>query len=248
MAQAERTPGHQAVITPGRTLDYAELAARTRAVVSALTRSRTVSEVPAAVVMDKGWEQVVAVLGVLLARGAYLPVDTTQPALRRDTVLRDAGVRRVLTQSWLAPTLGLPPGTAVLSVDTVEPAVSDATAVDSPAAAPDDLAYVIYTSGSTGTPKGVMISHGAAHNAVDEINSRFGVDPDDRVLGLAQMGFDLSVYDIFGPLSVGGALVLPEAGPRGACLCSSTADAGRWWRPIGGRHGCHGPELPGSAC
>ncbi|MGQ4491360.1 amino acid adenylation domain-containing protein, partial [Streptomyces sp. SAS_281] len=87
-------------------------------------------------------------------------------------------------------------------------------------AAPDDLAYVIYTSGSTGTPKGVMISHAAALNTIDDINTRFSVTPDDRVLGLAQLGFDLSVYDIFGPLSTGAALVLPDAARRG--------DPGHW--------------------
>ncbi|AGP53603.1 non-ribosomal peptide synthetase [Streptomyces rapamycinicus] len=215
MAQARRTPGRTAVITPGRTLDYAELTGRARAVAAALTTSGSVPGERVAIVMDKGWEQVVAVLGVLLARGAYLPVDTTQPALRRDTVLRDAGVRLVLTQSRLAPTLGLPPGTMALAVDTMEPAAQGTPAAGAPGADPDDLAYVIYTSGSTGTPKGVMISHGAARNTVDDINSRFAVGPDDRVLGLAQLGFDLSVYDIFGPLAVGGALVLPEASRRG---------------------------------
>ncbi|TDT42715.1 pyochelin synthetase [Streptomyces sp. BK208] len=215
MAQARRTPGRPAVITPRRTLDYGELAARARAVAAALTASGGVRGERVAVVMDKGWEQVVAVLGVLLARGAYVPVDTTQPALRRDTVLRDAGVRRVLTQSWLEPALGLPPGTTALAVDTVAPAPAGAPADGAAEADPDDLAYVIYTSGSTGVPKGVMISHGAARNTVDDINSRFGVDLDDRVLGLAQLGFDLSVYDIFGPLAVGGALVLPDAARRG---------------------------------
>ncbi|MFK8845335.1 amino acid adenylation domain-containing protein [Streptomyces sp. Ac-502] len=246
MAQARRTPGRPAVVTPGRTLDYAELAARARAVAAALTASGSARGERVAVVMDKGWEQVVAVLGVLLARGAYLPVDTTQPPLRRDTVLKDAGVRRVLTQSWLAPALGLPAGMSALAVDTMEPEGAEGAEGeegeegeegaegsedpvgaevaggpgDAPAAAgavtdPDDLAYVIYTSGSTGTPKGVMISHDAARNTVDDINSRFGVGPDDRVLGLAQLGFDLSVYDIFGPLAVGGALVLPDAARRG---------------------------------
>ncbi|GCD47384.1 non-ribosomal peptide synthetase [Streptomyces paromomycinus] len=216
MAQARRTPGRPAVVTPGRTLDYAELAARARAVAAALTASGSVRGERVAVVMDKGWEQVVAVLGVLLAQGAYLPVDTTQPPLRRDTLLADAGVRRVLTQSWLEPGLGLPAGMTALVVDMVEPgAPEDAPAVAEVVADPDDLAYVIYTSGSTGTPKGVMISHGAARNTVDDINSRFGVGADDRVLGLAQLGFDLSVYDIFGPLAVGGALVLPDAARRG---------------------------------
>jgi pyochelin synthetase len=73
---------------------------------------------------------------------------------------------------------------------------------------------VIYTSGSTGAPKGVMVTHRAAWNTVEDINRRFGVGPGDRVLGVANLSFDLSVYDLFGPLAVGGALVLPEGGAR----------------------------------
>jgi amino acid adenylation domain-containing protein len=77
-------------------------------------------------------------------------------------------------------------------------------------AAPHDLAYVIFTSGSTGEPKGVMIEHRAALNTILDCNDRYAVGPRDRVLGLSALGFDLSVYDIFGLLGAGGALVLPE--------------------------------------
>ncbi|GAU68923.1 putative pyochelin synthetase [Streptomyces sp. NBRC 110611] len=212
VAQARRTPDRAAVITSGRTLDYAELLGRAAAVAAALTEAGVARGERVGIVMDKGWEQVVGALGVLLAGGAYLPVDTTQPALRRDAMLTDAGVRQVLTQSWLAPGLGVPAGTRTVVVDTLPPADGLPATV---AGDPDDLAYVIYTSGSTGTPKGVMISHAAARNTVDDINSRFGVGAEDRVLGLAQLGFDLSVYDLFGPLAAGGAVVLPDAGRRG---------------------------------
>ncbi|MGE5150935.1 MAG: amino acid adenylation domain-containing protein, partial [Rhodospirillaceae bacterium] len=75
---------------------------------------------------------------------------------------------------------------------------------------PSRLAYVIYTSGSTGEPKGVMIEHRAAVATVAEINRRWSIGPDDRILGLSSLSFDLSVYDIFGLLGAGGALVLPE--------------------------------------
>ncbi|HZF89913.1 non-ribosomal peptide synthetase [Streptomyces sp.] len=216
VAQAARTPRRPAVITPRRTLDYAELLGRARGVAAALSRAAVAPGERVAVVMDKGWEQVVAVLGVLLAGGAYLPVDTTQPALRRNTVLADAGVRQVLTQSWLAPGLDLPQGMPALAVDTLAPAQGAPGGGPAHGAGPgpDDVAYVIYTSGSTGAPKGVMVSHAAARNTVDDINSRFAVGAEDRILGLAQLGFDLSVYDIFGPLARGGALVLPDAARR----------------------------------
>ncbi|WP_327373302.1 amino acid adenylation domain-containing protein [Streptomyces sp. NBC_01216] len=216
VAQAARTPDRTAVVTPTRTLGYGELLAHARAVAAAVTDAGCRPGERVGIVMDKGWEQVAAALGVLLAGCAYLPVDTTQPALRRDAVLADAEARLVLTQSWLAPALGRPGGPPAVAVDTLDPAAPDANGREpAPRAAPEDLAYVIYTSGSTGTPKGVMISHAAARNTVDDVNARFGVTADDRVLGLAQLGFDLSVYDVFGPLAVGGALVLPDPAHRG---------------------------------
>ncbi|MFC4034728.1 amino acid adenylation domain-containing protein [Streptomyces polygonati] len=213
-AQARRTPGALAVRSPGRDLTYGRLADSARAVAERLTADGLRPAEPVAIWMEKGWEQIVAVLGTLLAGGAYLPVDSAQPAARRDTILSDAAVRTVLTQSWLAEADDLPAGLTVLAVDEL-PEEPRSPSSPGPRAGLDDLAYVIYTSGSTGTPKGVMISHGAAANTVRDINTRHQVTCDDRVLGLAGLGFDLSVYDIFGPLSVGGTLVLPASERRG---------------------------------
>ena len=83
-----------------------------------------------------------------------------------------------------------------------------------PDISPDDLAYIIFTSGSTGTPKGVMVSHGAALNTIYDINQRFNVKPDDKMFALSALSFDLSVWDIFGALSAGATLVLPEDSAR----------------------------------
>lgn len=213
--QARRTPERIAVLTSTRSLDYGELLDRARAVAVAVLDAGGRPGQRVGIVMEKGWEQVVAVLGVLLAGGAYLPVDTTQPALRRNAVLTDAEAHLVLTQSALLGSLDLPAGMRAVAVDTLAPVGPGDLAAPGHRVAPDDLAYVIYTSGSTGTPKGVMISHAAALNTIDDINTRFSVTADDRVLGLAQLGFDLSVYDIFGPLSTGGTLVLPDAARRG---------------------------------
>ena len=212
IAQARRTPDRIAVVAGGVRLTYGELLGRSAAVADHLRTTGLRPAEPVAVVMDKGWEQVVAVLGVLLAGGAYLPVETTQPAARRDAILADAGVRTALTQSWLSDGIRWPRDVRQFAVDLLAPAAAPDV---SPRSRPDDLAYVIYTSGSTGSPKGVMISHRAARNTVDDINRRFTVGSDDAVLGLAGLGFDLSVYDIFGPLAVGGRLVLPDADRRG---------------------------------
>src|SRR5262249_54045351 len=100
-----------------------------------------------------------------------------------------------------------------LRVEEIAPGPDESGAPHRPAATgPDDLAYVIYTSGSTGLPKGVMIDHRAAANTILDINERFGVGPDDRVLALSSLSFDLSVFDIFGTLAAGGVVVVPEAG------------------------------------
>ncbi|MFE5076192.1 non-ribosomal peptide synthetase [Streptomyces halstedii] len=213
LAQAQATPDAIAVRTPELALSYRQLVARASGVAEALTASGQRPGEPVAVWMDKGWEQAVAVLGTLMAGGAYLPVDTAQPPARRDRILADAGVRTVLTQSWLAETDDLPATVSAVAVDRVPEATASATAA--PRRDPDALAYVIYTSGSTGTPKGVMISHRAARNTVEDINRRHAVTGRDRVLGIAGLGFDLSVYDLFGPLAVGATLVLPQADRRG---------------------------------
>ncbi len=209
-AQARRHPGRRAVIDRGGKHSYAEVCGRAAAVAAALDAAAIVPGELVAVVMDKGMEQVSAVLGTLLAGGAYLPIDTNQPAARRDRILADAAVRLVLADGGQP---FFPDGVRHIAMDTL-PAAEAPTEPVPRRVGPDDLAYVIYTSGSTGNPKGVMISHRAAANTVADINERFAVDAEDRVLGLANLGFDLSVYDIFGPLSVGGGLVLPDPDRR----------------------------------
>jgi amino acid adenylation domain-containing protein len=104
----------------------------------------------------------------------------------------------------------------------VEVALPDELSAEplAPIQGPGDLAYVIYTSGSTGTPKGVMIDHRGAVNTILDVNQRFGVGPLDRVFALSAFNFDLSVYDVFGPLAAGGAVVLPAE--------SRLLDPGSW--------------------
>ncbi|WP_213451843.1 amino acid adenylation domain-containing protein [Rhizomonospora bruguierae] len=209
-AQAARTPQLPAVIDPWRTVGYGELAGWAAGVARALRAADCGAGHPVAIVMDKGVEQVAAVLGVLLAGAVFVPVDAVQPPVRRRAMIADAGARHVLTQSWLSTGTDWPAGARVIQVDTLEPSA----VTPGPRRDPDDPAYVIYTSGSTGRPKGVVISHRAAANTVGDINRRFSITAADRVLGVSNLGFDLSIYDIFGPLSVGGALVYPQAARR----------------------------------
>lgn len=208
LAQALRTPDAPLLIADDRTLTYAELTGRANAVAGLLRERGCRPGELVAVVAEKGWEQIAAVLGVLIAGGAYVPIDTNQPPARRDQILGAAGIRLVLTQEHLAA--GAWPETCEVVALGSGLRPEPLTALPERLAAPGDLAYVIHTSGSTGVPKGVMISHRAALNTVRDIDARFGVGPSDRVLGLANLGFDLSVWDIFGPPAQGAALVLPS--------------------------------------
>ncbi|MDR8373295.1 non-ribosomal peptide synthetase [Pseudomonas lactis] len=212
LAMAWERPQALAVVDAHGSLTYAALMERALAVAAALHAAGCRAQEPVAILMPKGRDQVVAAYGVLLAGAAYLPLDSNAPAARRDRVLHSAQVRHVLGCSQALPQVPLPDALAWHAVDQLAPAMPDFPAADG---SPDDLAYVIYTSGSTGEPKGVMISHRAALNTVQDINRRFEVSATDRVLGLAQLSFDLSVYDLFGPLAVGGTLVLPDPA-RGA--------------------------------
>ncbi|WP_285621796.1 non-ribosomal peptide synthetase [Kineosporia sp. NBRC 101677] len=204
LAQARRTPDAIAVDGPTGVLTYAQLNERAGAVAAALTA--VAAGEPVAVYLDKGADQIVGVLGVLLAGAAYLPVETSQPAARRTVVLDSAQVTTVVTSSALAVHADPSGSRRVVVVDELDPV----TARPGRPARPEDLAYVIYTSGSTGVPKGVMISHRAALNTLQDVADRIGLGPDDVVLGLAGLGFDLSVFDVFATLGRGGTLVLPD--------------------------------------
>lgn len=208
-AQALSSPDRIAVVNGERSLTYGELLDRAAAVAAALRDRGCRNGELVAVVMQKGWEQVVGVLGSLLAGAAYLPIDVNQPAARSARLVSDSGAKLVLTQSWVAPSLEWSAETRRVSVDALVPMARTATPSE-PGAGNQGLAYVIYTSGSTGTPKGVMISHRSAVNTVDDVNRRFRVTAADTILGVANLSFDLSVYDVFGPLAVGGCLVIPD--------------------------------------
>ena len=204
-------PDHLAVISSNRTLSYDELFNHSNRVGRLLREKGAQPNTLVAVVMEKGWEQVVAVLGILNSGAAYLPIDPTVPKKRFWHLLEDGEVGLVLTQSRLDEKLEWPEGIQRFPLDKMELTDRSITPLE-PVQRPDDLAYVIYTSGSTGLPKGVMIDHRGAVNTILDVNRRFGVGSEDKVLALSNLNFDLSVYDIFGTLAAGGTIVLPDAG------------------------------------
>ncbi len=207
--QAELQPQQVAVVTTGRTLTYQQLSVSADQLAHQLRQLGAVPNQLVAIVMHKGWEQVVAALGILAAGAAIVPIDPDLPTERRWHLLEQTQVQCVLTQSNLDTSLEWPDNVTRLCVDTKEPA-STCDRVEWVQQA-DDLAYVIYTSGSTGKPKGVAIAHRAAVNTILDINHRFDVKSQDRVFALSSLSFDLSVYDIFGTLAAGGTIVIPDA-------------------------------------
>lgn len=209
LAQARRDPDALAILTATGTMSYGELHRRAVAAAQWLREHGVGRDELVALVMTRGPEQVVGILATLLAGGAYLPVDAGLPAQRKDYMLRDGQVRCVLTNADWKDDSG---EHAVLKLDVTEPAPAGPV-IDLPpieGANPDDLAYVLYTSGTTGEPKGVMVRQVSVINVTTDCNTRFEVGPQDRFFGISAFNFDLSVYDVFGSLSAGAAVVLPE--------------------------------------
>lgn len=209
-AQVRDRGNEVAVISSERTLTYQELFERSNQVGHKLRSLGATPNKLVAVVMEKGWEQIVAVVGILASGSAYVPIDPGLPQERREYLLKNSEVDIVLTQSWLNEQISWPEGVVSLCLDNQELTDESKEPIE-PVQTPDDLAYLIYTSGSTGVPKGVMINHRGAVNTIIDINRRFGVNSTDCVLALSSLSFDLSVYDIFGTLAAVGTIVIPKA-------------------------------------
>eukprot|EP00656_Telonema_subtile_P049638 TRINITY_DN6210_c0_g1_i1.p1 TRINITY_DN6210_c0_g1~~TRINITY_DN6210_c0_g1_i1.p1 ORF type:complete len:991 (+),score=169.37 TRINITY_DN6210_c0_g1_i1:119-3091(+) len=173
------------------------------------------------IVMVKGWEQVVGAMAVQMAGAAYLPISAEYPMDRVCRVMELGSVRIALTLPQFVTSLDWPTSVTLLPVtrgfqsEIPLPGSVQATAqLMAPARAPtrQDLAYVIFTSGSTGEPKGVMLDHTGPLNTCLDCNQRFEMEPSSVVLGISELTFDLSVWDIFGTLATGATLVLPQQG------------------------------------
>ena len=195
-----------AIITTEKTLTYDELNRRANFVAELLIQQGVEAHTLVAVVMEKGWEQIVAVIAILKVNAAYMPVDASNPQGRIHKLLDKGSVGIVLTQSKCEPKLHS--DIKSIAIDLLG---ETDTTPHFPKPKPADLAYVIFTSGSTGQPKGVMIDHKGAVNTLKDINRRFNVNEKDRAFALSNVNFDLSVYDIFGLLAVGGGIVIPDS-------------------------------------
>lgn len=224
--RAVEQPDRPALIWSDGELTYGQLADRALRVASALAAAGVRPGDSVAVQLPKGYRQVIATLGVFAAGATWIPIAYDQPPARRAGILRDGGIGVLLADRSGDP-IGTGSGRAV-RVLALDAALAH-PAADAPVLGhPEDVAYVLFTSGSTGTPKGVEVPHRAAMNTIDDVNARFGVGPDDRSLTVAALEFDISIYDLFGLFSAGGAVVAVGA--------DEARDPARWRRLLLDHH------------
>lgn len=207
-------PDRPAIIAQDRTITYGDLWCLSTRLAAQLREQQVGRNDLVAIVARRGWRQVSAAMAVVQAGGAYLPVSSELPAARKAWLIGQQGVKVALVERELADSFELPAGVHMLILEDVLPDGQPGPAVALQSVqGPQDLAYVIFTSGSTGQPKGVMIDHRGAVNTIQDVIDRFGLSHEDRVIGISAFNFDLSVYDIFGSLGCGAALVLPPYSP-----------------------------------
>jgi amino acid adenylation domain-containing protein len=190
-AQVARTPDATAVEFGAERLSYAELDRRADGIAYALHEAGVRAGDLVAVAAQRCLDLPAALLGILKAGAAYVPVDPEYPQARRDFMLEDSGATVVLTD---IPRLSTVDGAPPVPVD------------------PTGTAYMIYTSGSTGRPKGARISHRAIVNRIDWMQKYYRLGPDDAVLQKTPTSFDVSVWEFFWPLATGARLVLAAPG------------------------------------
>ncbi|MBZ4423315.1 non-ribosomal peptide synthetase, partial [Myxococcus sp. RHSTA-1-4] len=206
--QARRAPDAVAAVVDGQRLTYSELESRAWGLARRLRREGVGTESIVGLCVERSLELVVGLVGILHAGGAYLPLDPSLPRERLAFMLEDSGARVLVTQQPLLARFPRPPERVLLldaerealDAEGVEPVDSGATA--------RGAAYVIYTSGSTGQPKGVLVEHRGVCNLVAHEARAYEVGPGTRMLQFANLGFDISVEEIFTTLCAGGTLYL----------------------------------------
>jgi amino acid adenylation domain-containing protein len=207
--QAAANPQAVALVCQGQSLTYGELEQQAEQLACYLQSLGVKAETLVGVFLERSLEMIVSLFAILKAGGAYLPLDPNYPTARLTYLLEDAEAAIVITQSRLCNRLPTTSAQVIcLDQDWQKVLISNnnlLNQVDS-----HNLAYVIYTSGSTGNPKGVEIEHRSVVNTLCDLEQRFKVTSQDRILAVSSLSFDLSVYDIFGILGSGGTVIMPQ--------------------------------------
>jgi amino acid adenylation domain-containing protein len=209
-AQARRTPDAIAVSCGDERLSYAELDAASNRLARRLRREGVGPEVRVGVLLERSVATITALLAVVKAGGAYLPLDAAHPPERMAYTLGDAGARVLITEQRLVERVDARAAgarTVLLDAEAEGIAAEDPSAPHS-GAVPENLAYVLYTSGSTGRPKGVTITHANATGLFSATAEEFALGPDDVWTLFHSFAFDFSVWETWGPLLNGSRAVI----------------------------------------
>ncbi|MDJ0901106.1 MAG: amino acid adenylation domain-containing protein [Xenococcus sp. MO_188.B8] len=206
--QVEKTPDAVAVVFEDKQLTYRELNARANQLARYLRSLGVKPEVLVGICLERSLEMVVGLLAILKAGGAYVPIAPALPTERIAYMLENSQARVLLTQQdlfeWL-PKLK----TQVVYLDSQKETIAQENSQNlTSGLTASNLVYVTYTSGSTGAPKGVQIEHRSMVNFLSSISFKLGITPNDTLLSVTTISFDISVLEIFGPLTVGARLVL----------------------------------------
>ena len=205
--QVSRTPDAPALVAGGECLSYRQLDERANQLAHALRSAGVAPSDRVGICLDRGRDLILALLAVLKAGAAYVPVDPLNPPDRVAATFADASVRMALGHRALAGKLAHVAAPVTFLDDRRAEIERQPTTAPLPPPGPGDTAYVIYTSGSTGTPKGVDLPHRAFSNYMQHAVDLFGIRPDDRVLQFFSVSFDASAEEIYPTLLNGGCLV-----------------------------------------
>jgi amino acid adenylation domain-containing protein len=215
-AQIARTPSAVAVSSEEAEeaeLTYRELGDRARRLAAFLRAAGVRPDDRVGVCLERSLELSVALLGILEAGAAYVPIDPGYPAERIAFLIEDAAVPVLLTQSRLSGALPeIPSATRVVRLDAERATIASFSPDPATDLGETGLAYTIYTSGSTGRPKGAMVPHAGIVNRLLWMQRAYGLTPADRVLQKTPYSFDVSVWELFWPLIVGARLVMARPG------------------------------------
>lgn len=206
--QVERTPEAIALIFEGSKFTYRELNERANQLAHYLQTLGVKPETFVGICIERSLEMMVALLGVLKAGGAYIPLDPAYPQERLAYMLADSQLKVLLTQDIIVPYL--PPNQAqIIRLDADwSDIASQNTTNPTRTINLDELAYVIYTSGSTGKPKGVLIPHRGLTNFLLAMQQNFGLTSQDRLLAVTTISFDIAALELYLPLITGAQVVL----------------------------------------
>src|ERR1051326_3825530 len=213
-AQALRSPDAEAVRYEGQSLTYQELNERAEALATHLHGRGVGTDSLVGICLERSLEMVIAMLGVLKAGAAYVPLDPGYPEARLEYMLNSSALQLVVTMAGAGEKVRCVNGIELVTLDfrqEIEGTGNGPTKTRESVGS-ESSAYVIYTSGSTGDPKGVVVTHGAIRNHMAWMQQEFPLSAADRVLQKTVFSFDASIWEFYAPLLAGGCLVMARPG------------------------------------